>query len=83
MTLTEQQARPGPNWKQVTVFVGLTFGLTYLLDLVLFLAGGLGGSSSTLAVLQVQMLIPACVAIVLRVFVFKDSPIYRVRDRSR
>ncbi|NIV40701.1 MAG: CPBP family intramembrane metalloprotease [Anaerolineae bacterium] len=57
--------------------------MTYLLDLVLYLAGGLGGSSGTLAVLQVQMLIPACVAIVLQVFVFKDSPIYRVRDRSR
>ncbi len=83
MMLTEQPARLGPNWKQVAVFLGLTFGLTYLLDLVLYLAGGLGGSSGTLAVLQVQMLIPACVAIVLQVFVFKDSPIYRVRDRSR
>ena len=82
MTLTEQPTRLGPNWKQVAVFLGLTFGLTYLLDLVLYLAGGLG-SGGTLAALQVQMLIPACVAIVLQVFVFKDSPIYRVRDRSR
>ena len=83
MTLTEWQARPGPNWKQVALFLGLTFGLTYLLDLVLYLAGGIGGSSGTLAALQVQMLIPACVAIALQVFVFKDSPIYRVRDGSR
>ena len=83
MTLTEQQAEPGPNWRQVAVFLGLTFGLTYLLDLVLYLAGGYGESYSTLTILQVQMLIPGCVAIVLQVFVFKGSPIYRVRDRSR
>jgi membrane protease YdiL (CAAX protease family) len=82
MALTERPTRLGPNWKQVAVFLGLTFGLTYLLDLVLYLAGGLG-SGGTLAVLQVQMLIPACVAIVLQVFVFEDSLIYRVRDRSR
>ena len=83
MTLTKQPTRLAPNWKQIAVFLGITFGLTYLLDLVLYLAGGLGGSTGTLAVLQVQMLIPACVAIVLQVFVFKDSPIYRVKDRSR
>ena len=83
MTLTTQRTRLGPNWKQVAIFLGLTFGLTYLLDLVLYMAGGLGGSSGTLAVLQVQMLIPACVAIILQVFVFSDSPIYRVRDGSR
>jgi membrane protease YdiL (CAAX protease family) len=83
MTLTEQQARLQPNWKQVAAFLGLTFGLTYLLDLVLYLAGGYGGSAGTLTLLQVQMLIPACVAIVLQVFVFKDSPIYHVRDLTR
>ena len=83
MTLTQEQARPGPNWRQVATFLGITFGLTYLLDLVLYLSGGYGGSAGTLTVLQVQMLIPACVAIVLQVFVFKDSPIYHVRDRSR
>ena len=83
MTLTEQQARSRPDWKQVTTFLGLTFGLTYLLDLVLYLAGGYGGSSATLLLLQVQMLIPACVAIVLQVFVYKDSPIYHVQNRTR
>jgi membrane protease YdiL (CAAX protease family) len=64
MTLTEEQARPGPNWRQVSIFVGITFGLTYLLDLILYLAGGYGGSAGALTLLQVQMLIPACVAIV-------------------
>jgi len=83
MTLTEEKARPKPNWKQVATFLGLTFGLTYLLDLILYLAGGYGGSSATLLLLQVQMLIPACVAIVLQVFVYKDSPIYHVQDRTR
>ena len=29
------------NWKQVGAFLGLTFGLTWLLDLALFLNGGL------------------------------------------
>jgi membrane protease YdiL (CAAX protease family) len=83
MTLTEEEARPSPNWKQVTTFLGLTFGLTYLLDLVLYLTGGYGGSSATLLLLQVQMLIPACVAIVLQVFVYRESPIYHVQDRTR
>ena len=83
MTLIEEQARPRPNWKQVATFLGLTFGLTYLLDLVLYLGGGYGGTPATGLLLQVQMLIPACVAIVLQVFVFKDSPIYHVRDRTR
>jgi membrane protease YdiL (CAAX protease family) len=83
MTLTEEQARPGPNWRQVSIFVGITFGLTYLLDLILYLAGGYGGSAGALTLLQVQMLIPACVAIVLQVLVFKDSPIYRIQDATR
>lgn len=83
MTLAEEQARPKPNWRQVTTFLGLTFGLTYLLDLVLYLGGGYGGTSATGLLLQVQMLIPACVAIVLQVFVFRDSPIYHVQDRTR
>jgi len=83
MTLTEQPARRGPNWRQVAAFVGVTFVLTYLLDLSLYLAGGYGANAATTLLLQVQMLIPACVAIVLQVFVFKDSPIYRLRGPAR
>jgi membrane protease YdiL (CAAX protease family) len=83
MTLTEPHGGPKPNWKQAATFVGITFALTYLLDLLLYLAGGYGGNAATTFLLQVQMLIPACVAIVLQVFVFKDSPIYRVQEATR
>jgi len=83
MTFTEQQRLHGPNWRQVAAFVGVTFILTYLLDLALYLAGGYGTNAATTLLLQVQMLIPACVAIVLQVFVFKDSPIYHERGPAR
>ncbi len=63
------------NWKQVGAFIGLTFGLTWLLDLVLYLNGGLT-NSATIIVLQFQMLLPAFSAMLLGVFFFKDSPIY-------
>jgi membrane protease YdiL (CAAX protease family) len=71
------------NWKQVSAFLGLTFGLTYLLDLILYLAGGLGQSAAATVLVQVQMLIPATVAIVLQMFVFKNSPIYRLQELPR
>ena len=62
------------NWKQVGTFIGLTFGLTWLLDLFLYLNGGLTNPAVTLA-LQFQMLLPAFSAILLGMFFFKDSPI--------
>jgi membrane protease YdiL (CAAX protease family) len=71
------------NWKQVWIFVGLTFGLTYLLDLVWYLTVGYSLTVETTLLAQVQMLIPATVAIVLQVFVFKNSPIYRLQGRIR
>lgn len=60
------------NWKQVGTFIGLTFGLTWSLDLALFLNGGLNNPSATIA-LQFQMLLPAFSAILLGMFFFKDS----------
>jgi membrane protease YdiL (CAAX protease family) len=63
------------NWKQVGTFIGLTFGLTWLLDLLLFLNGGLNNPSVTIA-LQFQMLLPAFSAMLLGMFFFKDSPIH-------
>lgn len=63
------------NWPQVAIFVGLTFALTWLLNLGLFLAGGLTTSIATVA-LVTQMLIPAFFAILLETFVFADSPLY-------
>jgi membrane protease YdiL (CAAX protease family) len=63
------------NWLQVGWFLGLAFGLTWLLDLVLYLNGGLTNPSATL-LLQSQMLMPAFAALLLGMFFFKESPIY-------
>jgi membrane protease YdiL (CAAX protease family) len=70
------------NWKQVGTFIGLTFGLTWLLDLFLFLKGGLSNPAVTLA-LQFQMLLPAFSAILLGMFFFKDSPIHIQNNHSK
>ena len=69
------------NTKQVITFLALTFGLTWLLDLVLYLNGGLL-SPLTTVVLQLQMLLPAFSAMLLGVFFFKDSPLYKQTNRS-
>jgi membrane protease YdiL (CAAX protease family) len=63
------------NWKQVGAFLGLTFFLTWFLDLVLYLVGGLKNPAVSI-VLQFQMLLPAFSAMLLGVFVFANSPIY-------
>jgi membrane protease YdiL (CAAX protease family) len=60
------------NWKQVGAFISLTFGLTWLLDLAVFLTGGLKSSAFMIA-LQFQMLLPAFSAILLGMFFFKNS----------
>ena len=63
------------NWQHVGWFLGLAFGLTWLLDLVLYLNGGLTSPVAGLF-LQFQMLLPAFSAMVLGVFFFKESPIH-------
>ncbi len=63
------------NWKQVGAFLLLTFGLTWALDLVLYLQGGLANPAVGMA-LQLQMLLPAFSAMLLGMFCFKDSPIH-------
>jgi membrane protease YdiL (CAAX protease family) len=70
------------NWKQVGAFVGLAFGLTWLLDLALFLSGGLKSPAAYVA-LQFQMLLPAFSAILLGMFFFKDSPINVKNNHSK
>ncbi|MHC1782511.1 MAG: CPBP family intramembrane glutamic endopeptidase [Anaerolineaceae bacterium] len=70
------------NWKQVGAFVGLTFVLTWLLDLALFLTGGLKSPAVGLG-LQLQMLLPAFSAILLGMFFFKDSPINVKTNRGK
>jgi membrane protease YdiL (CAAX protease family) len=64
-----------PNWPQVATFLGLTFGLTWMVDLALYLNGGLS-NPATMLLLQFQMLLPAFSAMFLCTFFFKESPIY-------
>jgi membrane protease YdiL (CAAX protease family) len=72
-----------PNWRQIALFLGLVFGLTYLLDLVLYFTVGYGSNVGTTVALQLQMLIPATIAIVLQLFFFKSSPIFHIREKPR
>jgi membrane protease YdiL (CAAX protease family) len=71
-----------PNWRHVGAFLGLTFGLTWLLDLAIYLRGGLR-IPGIVAILQLQMLLPAFSAIVLGLFFFPESPIYRQRPAGQ
>jgi len=66
---------------QVIAYLLVTFCLTWLLDLALYLSGGLQSQVTGVA-LQLQMLIPAFSAMVLGVFFFKDSPLYRTTNRT-
>jgi len=72
---------PHLRWEQVGLFLALAFGLTWLLDLLLWLAGGLRVPAATL-VLQVQMLLPAFSAILLGLFFFANSPLHVRTNRS-
>jgi membrane protease YdiL (CAAX protease family) len=73
--VTHDTVRPRVNWRQIGLFLGLTFALTWLLDLAMWLTGGYG-SPGTLIALNLQMLIPAFSATVLGLFVFRDHPIH-------
>ena len=64
------------NWKQVGLFVGMTIALSWLLDLILWLKFGYA-SEKTIIFLQLQMFIPAFVALALQRFAFNNSPIHR------
>ena len=81
-----QQSSPfaaKPNWPHVAWFLGLAFGFSWLVDLVLYLNGGLS-NPATLLMLQFQMLLPAFSAMLLGAFFFKESPIYyRTHRRDR
>jgi membrane protease YdiL (CAAX protease family) len=70
------------NWPHVGWFLGLTFGLTWLADLVLYLNGGLTSPVASL-LLQFQMLLPAFSAMVLGLFLFKESPIHFRSNSTR
>ena len=69
------------NWSHVGWYLGLAFGLAWLVDLVVYLNGGLTGTGTTL-LLQFQMLMPAFSAMLLGTFFFKESPIYHRTNRT-
>jgi membrane protease YdiL (CAAX protease family) len=71
-----------PNWRQVSAFLGLTFGLTWLLDLAIYLRGGLQIPGIAIFT-QLQTLLPAFSAILLGLFFFTESPIYHSRPARR
>jgi membrane protease YdiL (CAAX protease family) len=71
-----------PNWRHVGAFLGLTFGLTWLLDLIIYWHGGLS-TPGIVSVLQLQMLLPAFSATVLGMFFFPESPLYHRRPAGR
>jgi uncharacterized protein len=81
-SISEEPSVKKVNWKQVGAFIGLTFGLTWTLDLVLFLLGGLNTPAAAIA-LQLQMLLPAFSAILLGMFFFKDSPLNIHKNNSK
>lgn len=80
-TMDVSGGRKGVNWPHVAAFLGLTFGLTWLIDLALYMNGGLESPAAGL-VLQLQMLIPAFSAMLLGLFFFRESPIFRKTNRS-
>jgi membrane protease YdiL (CAAX protease family) len=68
--------------KGVFWFLGLTFGLTYLIDLGIYLKGGLTGPGWYNAIWLVAIM-PAFSAILLGLFFLPASPIYHKRDAGR
>jgi membrane protease YdiL (CAAX protease family) len=68
--------------KGVFWFLGLTFGLTYLIDLVIYLRGGLTSPGWYNAILLAGMM-PAFSAILLGLFFFPGSPIFHKRSVGR
>jgi membrane protease YdiL (CAAX protease family) len=85
--LAEPAATAAPlarvNWRQVGLFIALTFALTWLLDLAIWLSVGYQASAALGTLLQLQMLLPAFSAILLGLFVFADSPIHVSKDLGR
>jgi membrane protease YdiL (CAAX protease family) len=83
--LSIQDARkefPMFDKKGVFWFLGLTFGLTYLIDLAIYLRGGLTGPGWYNAVALTGMM-PAFSAILLGLFFLPNSPIYHKRPAGR
>jgi len=81
VSVPEAASRRAVNWPHVWAYIGLSFGLAWLVDLVLFLNGGLTHPSAPL-MMQLQMLMPAFAALLLGVFFFKESLVYYKTNRT-
>ncbi len=68
--------------KGVYWFLGLTFGLTYLIDLAIYLRGGLTSPGWYNAIWLTGMM-PAFSAILLGLFFFPESSIFYKRPAGR
>lgn len=73
--------RKAVNWPHVWAYIGLSFGLTWLIDLAIYLNGGLANPAAKL-LMQFMMLMPALAAMLLGMFFFKESPIYYRTNRT-
>ena len=80
-TVPESVEQKVVNWPHVWAYIGLSFGLAWLVDLVIYLNGGLAGPSTKL-LMQFMMLMPALAAMLLGMFFFRESPIYYKTNRT-
>lgn len=71
----------GVRWRQVGIFLGMTFALTWGLNLLLWRTVGYGASRPAIMMLQLQMLLPALSAILCSLFLFRDHALYQARLR--
>ena len=80
-SISQAAERKAVNWPHVLAYIGLAFGLTWLINLVMYLNGGLVNPATKL-LMQFQMLIPAFSALLLGMFFFKESPVYYKTNRT-
>jgi len=77
--MVPEQSHKKVRWSEVMAFLVTTFALTFLLDLAIWLSGGLHPGPALGILLQLQMLLPASSAIFLGLFVFESSPLRQLR----
>jgi len=73
--------KEGPRWDRVGLFLIPTFFLSWGFDLLVVRTTGLRVFAD-LGMTPLGMFIPGSVALILRLFVFEDSSIHRVRFRE-
>lgn len=77
---TDRSARI--HWPKVRAFLALTFGLSWAVDAAVWLSG-LRDAALLDVLSQLQMLIPALSVILLGLFAWRDSPLYRRAPHER